>query len=254
MGLINCDKHGYAGIIETCAHVATDIDNRRYGRYCDAGTLLVCDECLHKYHLEPFQKYTPLLDGRFHDIPDDVLEAYFHAYKQMQHNAVRCSECVAVARVEQARRNGEPDPFPTFGRTLTSHDSEEIEELRKTVTEQFHFRESVVDDNHDAVFIYPGNYTQPLTIVCYYVKSESEQNRIVAFIQSLFKDHEWNQVRVRFLESEVWHTLTSPVHGATGRQRGDEVLLNEVLLNCGATQGSGLAVDQSVATRPQFNQ
>jgi hypothetical protein len=233
MGIVICEAHGRAGLVETCLHVAKEIDNRRYGQFYHAGTLLVCEECLHKYHLERFEDNVLAAKGIFRIWDnDELLEAYFEAYEQIQDRTVHCSECIAVAKVEQARRNGEDDPFPTYDKTLNSHSIEVIKELQNLLIENFHFQESIVVENHLAIYVEPGAYTYPLTVKIYYVTVDAEQNRIVNFIDDFFRGHELNQVKIEFFEAEVWETWSNPEKGTSGGKRGEEKLLRKVYLNC----------------------
>jgi hypothetical protein len=234
VGIIICKKHGQAGIVETCQHVANEIDNKRYGQFHYAGTLLVCEECLHQYHLERFENNSLALGhGIFGILEDEELtDAFFDIYEQFQERTVRCSQCIAVAKVEQARKNGEPDPFPTYDKTLNSHDLEIVEELYHFLTTNFRFQKSTVVDNRFAVFIEPGGYTYPLTVKIYYVRAESAQSQVVNLIDNFFQGQELNQVKVKFLEAEVWETRVNPETGLSSGKRGEERLLKEVLLNC----------------------
>src|SRR6185503_15598830 len=138
MGIVICKKHGRSSPVETSPHVAEEIDKKIYGRwYRVVSYLLVCDVCLHRYGLEPFEDSSSSFDD-FLD-PEERLEAFVKAYDQLQGRTVRCSQCVAVAKVEQARRNGELDPFPIYERTVNSNFRDEIAGLQQHLLANFQF-------------------------------------------------------------------------------------------------------------------
>ncbi|MCP4215719.1 MAG: hypothetical protein GY765_13785 [bacterium] len=238
MGKMINKIHGRSGFLEACSHVAEEIDNNRYGQFHQAGTLLVCEACLRKYHLERLEGIEPANKGisSFWE-NEELLEEYFEAYDQVPDSDrnIRCSECVAVAKVEQARRNGEDDPFPTYEKTLNSHNSEIIQELKNLLMVNFQFRNSIVIDNESSLRIAAGGYRYPLTVTIYYVTNEDDQNRIVNTIDVFFHDKELNQAKILFYEAEVWETHSNHEDGRIGGRRGEEKLAREVILNC---QGS----------------
>jgi len=236
MGRTFCEKHRLSSIELTCQHVAEEIKNKRYGRFHDAAILLVCEDCLHKYHLEPLEDNSLALSDPLSD--DERLDEIFHEleiFEHMEGRATLCSECIAVAKVEQARRNGEIDPFPTYERTLNSNHGNEIESFQTQLSANFKFAKSVrpfAKKNPFALFIKPGAYTYPLTVMIYYVTSESQQEQIIQFIIEYFRWKDLNQVKVQFYEAEVWKLKSNPETGISSAERGMEKLLREVCLNC----------------------
>jgi len=186
----------------------------------------VCDDCLHKYKLERF------VDKNMWDEDEELFEEFLDASEKIEENIPRCSECVAVVKVEQARRDGKDDPFLIYERTLNVHSMEIINDFQALLKERFKFQKSIVDENHVAIFVWPGTYTRPLTVRIYYVTSEVEQAQIVAFVNEISQDLRENQVKVEFFEAEVWETWSNPETEISGGERGREKLLKEVFLNC----------------------
>jgi hypothetical protein len=226
MGMTLCNTHGLADIALPCPHAAKELENKRYGKFSKVQLFLICADCLHKYELERF------VDNDVWEEDEEVFEAYLNATEKIEHSTPWCCECVAVVEVEQARREGRDDPFPVYEKTLNSHSMDVINELQTQLTKRFKFEEPIVEDNHLAVFVWPGTYTRPLTLQIYYVTSENKQSHIVEFVNEFFQDLRENQVKVQFLEAEVWDTWSNAETGVSGAKRGDEKLLREVFLNC----------------------
>ena len=116
MGIIHCQTHGNATIVETCPHVAEEINNERYGQFYWAGLALVCEDCLHKHRLERLNSLSvqgiPSL--WWDDAGDELLEMYLDATDQIQvHHGwtALCEHCIAALQVKQARKNRQDDPF-----------------------------------------------------------------------------------------------------------------------------------------------
>jgi hypothetical protein len=207
MGKIICKKHGYACIVEPCQHVANEIDDKKYGKFYHIFTLLLCKNCLQKYNLENFSDKLLSYDGDIWN-NDELLDYFFDAYDKIEERTVRCTECVAVAKVEQARINGEQAPFPTYNKTLNSH-SNIINKFMSQLKIKFQFQKSIVVDNHFAVFVKPGAYTYPMTVTIYYIVNEEEQTHIIKFIDEYFQSILLNQVKIEFFEAEVWNTWSN---------------------------------------------
>jgi hypothetical protein len=227
MGIISCKYHGEADIVEVCPHVAREIDNKRYEQFHNAGSMLVCETCFHKYHLEDFENCS--LDSFLNN--DERLETFFNIYEQIQEKTVWCSECLSMAKVEQARKDNKQDPFPIYDRTLNSHCIEILTDLHKFLVTNYEFHKSTIDDK-PAVTISPGAYTYPLTVTIYYVTKETEQNKIIQLIDNFLRVQKLNQVKIEFYEAEVWNTWTNSEKGVSGRSKGFEKLLREVFVNC----------------------
>ncbi len=232
MTLVICPKHGAHGIIELCPHAADLVDKGCYNTFHTieiCTTLLVCEECLQKYDLGKFKDCSSILDD---DYDDDLVDAYFEAYEQLEGRQIECRECVAAAEVKQARKNGEPDPFPVYERTLNSNHRDILDLLKAHLTSNFKFQHSVVEKQEPACFIYGGGYREPLTVKVYYVTAETEQNYIIGLVKNFLADFELNQGRILFYEKEVWVTWSNPEQGTSGGSRGDERLLQNSFINC----------------------
>ncbi|MGO9487161.1 MAG: hypothetical protein ACLPX9_21735 [Rhodomicrobium sp.] len=233
MGICICEKHGRAGIVEVCPHAGDLIDKGRYGDFhlIDVlGLLLVCEECFRGYNLQQFENRP-----RFWEHPDEQAEeAYLGIYERLEGRRVKCAECVATAEVAQARRDGKPDPFPVFERTLTANHREVLEQLEAHLIHNFDFEPSIVEHQRKerAVFVQGGNYREPLTVTVYYVTAADKQEQIASLIADFLAAFELNQCRIRFFQAEIWITTYNAEKRPSGAYRGQETLLREIFLNC----------------------
>jgi hypothetical protein len=233
VGKCICERHGHTGIVEVCPHAGDIIANGCYGDFhlIDVyGLLLVCEECFHRYGLSQFENCPCLWDH-----PDQKVEdAYFEIYERLEGRRVKCAECVAAAEVAQARKDGRPDPFPVFERTLTENHRETLDRLKAHLIRNFDFQFSAVepDGKKRAVFVKGGHYRQPLTVTVYYITAANGQERIASLVANFLAEYELNQCRIRFLEAEVWTTWVNVAKRASGGYRGQETLLREIFMNC----------------------
>lgn len=150
-GILYCPYHGRVDVVETCQHVAEEIDQKKYGEFQYVGTILVCENCFHKYNLDRLQNlrrdFIGILNGEgswedmFFEALDD--KTYEEIYERFEGRTGKCSDCIRVAIVEQARRNGKPSPFTTYEKTLISNHEETITELYNFLTQNFQFKESL---------------------------------------------------------------------------------------------------------------
>ena len=192
---INCETHGVEGHFMGCPHIAEEVDNNRIGHIYEVGWFLFCEDCLHKYRLEHF-------------VGKSIYTIYpSYKWERFQKNqdfewTFHCNQCIAVAKVEQARRNGEDDPFPVYEKTLTLNHIEIIEELRIQVMENC--RSTINDPHGFAVSAKPGAYTYPMTIWIGWIPAdEDEDKQIVSFIDAFLQGQELNQAKIEFLHKEV---------------------------------------------------
>lgn len=233
MGKCICARHGHTGIVEVCPHAGDSIANGCYGDFhlIDVfGKLLVCKECFHRYGLSQFENCPRLWEH-----PDEKLEdAYFEIYDRLEGRRVECAECVAAAEVAQARKDGRPDPFPVFERTLTANHRETLDRLEAHLIRNFDFQLSAVrpDGKKRAVFVEGGHYRLPLTVTAYYVTAADEQERIASLIANFLAEFELNQCKACFFEAEVWITWVNVEKHVSGGRRDEETLLREIFLNC----------------------
>jgi hypothetical protein len=99
MGIMICETHGRVGFVETCSHVAKQIDDRQLPtgrRFTILGHLFVCDDCFNSLG---FERFVSLFDLP----PEDVVmvddgrweEAFYAAYDAIEGRRVFCLKCVA---------------------------------------------------------------------------------------------------------------------------------------------------------------
>jgi hypothetical protein len=236
MGLYLCKKHGRAGIVEACPHAADTISEGHYGQFHRIeffGTLLVCQECLRNYDLANFKGLPSYFASELPDY-DDAVEAFTEIYERLEGRRVFCSECVAAAEVTQARREGRPDPYPVYERTLTENHREILNELEAHLIDRVEFQFSKVNhaERRKAVFVHGGNYRQPVTVTIYYVTTTDDQDFIVLLVANFLAKFELNQAKAVFFAEEVWITWSNPEKGTSGGRRGEEKLLRETFINC----------------------
>jgi hypothetical protein len=231
-GITICKKHGRAGLVEFCPHVADVIAS---GNYCHfhrievLGTLLVCSQCLRKYGLEQFERRRSYIEE-----PDDgLIDAYEKSYECLEERRQGCAECVAAAEVAQARKDGKPDPFPVYERTLTANQQATLYELKACLLLNFKFQPSVRDADRrtPAMFLAGGNYRWPMTLTIYYITVPEEQDRIASLVANFLRGMELNQGKIIFFEAEVCITKSNYGAGTSHSYRGHEVLLREIYLN-----------------------
>jgi hypothetical protein len=233
MGITICRKHGRAGFSEMCPHVANAVDERSYREFhrfdVFPASVLVCDICLGRFHLGEFRNHPGIVCKEPLEIDDALVEKFIRTYQRIESLTARCAECIAAAQVAQARRDGRPDPFPVYEKTLTSHHRRLVKKLDRHLRRNFNFQRSIVDPEYWewALFMKPGHYTRPLTVIVYYVIDPAEQDHIVALVSEFLEGRRRNQAKVEFYEAEVWNET-----GEGGGYRGEEKLLREVSLNC----------------------
>ncbi len=159
MGKCICEKHGHTGIVEVCPHAGDLIASGRYGDFHlieMLGLLLVCEECWHRYDLRQFEN----CEGDFETFDDKILDAFYAVYERLEGRRVECAECVAAAEVAQARRDGKPDPFPVYERTLTANHRDALDQLEAHLIRNFDFKPSIVETyrKRPTVFVQGGQY------------------------------------------------------------------------------------------------
>jgi hypothetical protein len=222
---------------EVCPHVGDLIAQDRYGDFhlIDMlGRLLVCEECWHAYGLQQFANCPNWAESNFEHPNDEVLDAYFEIYERLEGRRVECAECVAAAEVTQSRRDGKPDPFPVFERTLTENRRDVLDRLEAHLIRNFAFKPSIVEHfrKEQAAFVHGGNYRRPLAVTVYYVTVRDDQDRIASLAADFLAAFELNQCLLQFFETEVWTTWFNAETRTSGGYRGKETLLGEIYLNC----------------------
>jgi hypothetical protein len=232
MGIVQCKKHGRAGIIELCSHASEIIDSGSFDHFHEIivlNKLLVCESCFCQYGLARFQG-RDFLEAKSDKEAEELLDAYDEATNQLGETDIKCAECVAAAEVNQARKAGRCDPFPVYERTLTSNHRETLRRLEEYLVGNFDFQPSLLEPQEQkrAVFVFAGSYRKPMTVAVYYVTRADKQDLIVKLISEFLADFSLNQSRIVFYEAEL--TNTSSLTGVT--RRGEERILREIFVNC----------------------
>ncbi|UFZ05784.1 hypothetical protein LQG66_05585 [Bradyrhizobium ontarionense] len=97
MGLIICQTHGRAAIIETCGHVAQQIEQRMAPtghRLTILGHLFVCDACFDELGFDRFASLTEMPIEEAIDVDDGRWQLYEAAYDRLAGRTVFCLDCV----------------------------------------------------------------------------------------------------------------------------------------------------------------
>ena len=105
MGITICKTHGRVGFVETCAHVAREIDDRQLPagrRFTILGNLFVCDDCFNSLGFErcislasmPLEEAVMINDGRW--------DAFQISYEAIEGRRTFCLKCLAELERECA--------------------------------------------------------------------------------------------------------------------------------------------------------
>ncbi len=98
MGIMICKTHGRVSFVETCSHVAKQIDEWKVpsGRRCRIlGNLFVCDDC---YNSLGFERFISLADLPLEEavrVDDGRWEAFDAAYEAIEGRRGFCLKCLA---------------------------------------------------------------------------------------------------------------------------------------------------------------
>jgi len=98
MGIIICEPHGRIGFVETCSHVAKQIDERKLPsgrRLTILSNLFVCDDCFHSLGFERFVSLARLPIEEAIDVDDGSWQAFEAAYEAIDGLRLFCLKCVA---------------------------------------------------------------------------------------------------------------------------------------------------------------
>lgn len=153
------------------------------------------------------------------DIPDLTLDEYLNLpneyqfsiesieqkYEMIPNRRPFCVHCADEVHLLTCRKKGIPDPFQVFEHTLLYQDLEDIFELRRLLSTNFDFLDSIrfPKTNEPALFVIPGTIRKPLEICIYYVTNTSHQRRILAFIDDYFEKKPLYQRKVIFYLEEI---------------------------------------------------
>ncbi|MGI4871908.1 MAG: hypothetical protein ACRYFX_12120 [Janthinobacterium lividum] len=130
-----------------------------------------------------------------------------------------------------AKSAGQPLPFIGYEHTLTWQHLTEIENLEELLRKEFKFQKSKrpFSGGSDSLLVLPGRFTEPLTVVIYYVLLVSEQNYLLTIIDKFFSENPNSQCRILFYEAERWH---EEVQGNShSYQYLEGVVVREVLMD-----------------------
>jgi hypothetical protein len=120
---------------------------------------------------------------------------------------VDCPECLREEKYYAAKKAGRRLPFVGYEHTLNWQHETEVEKLEALLRNRYQFQKSKrpFSGGRDSLLILPGRFTEPLTIIIYYVVLASEQNHLLMIINELFLDSSCPQRRICFYEAERWH-------------------------------------------------
>jgi len=98
MGIMICNTHGRVGFVETCSHVAKQIDDRKYPvgrRFTILSNLFVCEECFSSLRFERFISLADLPVSDAVAVDDGRWEAFEEAYNAIKGRRLFCVKCVS---------------------------------------------------------------------------------------------------------------------------------------------------------------
>jgi hypothetical protein len=99
MGIMICEAHGRVGFVETCSHIAKQIDEGKApsGRHLATilGNIFVCDDCFNSLGFERCMSLADLPIEEALDIDDGRWEAFDAAYQAIEGRRGFCLKCFA---------------------------------------------------------------------------------------------------------------------------------------------------------------
>jgi hypothetical protein len=102
LGIMICEAHGQVGFVETCPHVAKQIDDRKTPtghRLAVLGNLFVCGECFNSLG---FEQFTNLSLETTLEVDGARWEAFSAAYDAIEGRRTYCLKCVAELEPERS--------------------------------------------------------------------------------------------------------------------------------------------------------
>jgi hypothetical protein len=104
MGIMICKTHGRVGFVETCSHVAKQINDRKLpdGRRFTIfiSNLFVCDVCYNSLGFERFISLACLPLEEVIMVDDGRLQAFEAAYNALEGRRLFCLKCVAELELQ----------------------------------------------------------------------------------------------------------------------------------------------------------
>jgi hypothetical protein len=99
MGIMICKTHGRVGFVETCSHVAKQINDRKLpdGRRFTIfiGNFFICDVCYNSLEFERFISLANLPIEEVIMVEDGRFQAFEAAYNALEGRRLFCLKCVA---------------------------------------------------------------------------------------------------------------------------------------------------------------
>ena|SRR5579875_1147811 len=98
MGIMICETHGRVGFVETCSHVAKEIERKNAPsghRLTIMGNLFVCSGCFNSLGFERFASLAELPLGEIVGVTDGRMEAFETAYEAIEGRRGFCLKCLA---------------------------------------------------------------------------------------------------------------------------------------------------------------
>ncbi|BDS11533.1 hypothetical protein [Aureispira anguillae] len=224
-----CTKHGTQGFQEMCSHLFKKIKDLEYPKIytLPIWDLKVCKDCYEKHAIH---KLEDLKDLFFCDLPEmEVSQAIkiekrtYPIYEKIDRQ-IYCLECINEARLHQARKDGNKEPFTPYEKTLIYKDKPKIDELKALLKSKFTFKKVWVDElglELSSCLIVPGSISYPLKVIIHHIEDQYTQNRILDTIDSFLKSKKLKQRVVFFYKEYVFES------GNNAFQKGKEVLLRK---------------------------
>ena len=197
-GILECPQHGLQGVAWTCKHLAEGLADKQFVPYREVGAgYYLCAACYRRTALY-------YLAG----VPGLGFVARVWTGYRLGTIYGGCPECLKELQYHAAKQSGRPVPYVGYERTLNWSHQEEIGKLETSLQRRFTFQPSrrpMVYSSGSSLFILPGSFTEPLTIIIYYVTGVAEQESILAFTRNFLAGSDFPQHKILFYEAERWH-------------------------------------------------
>jgi hypothetical protein len=198
----------------------------------------VCDNCWTTFEFERYEKTFKPKKGEAYDLDQgsELVHLTDEEYKKINDaigsfRSCYCSECLSEARVKTARKNGEPDPYPVFERTLMN--VERINDIGKMLVEKFALESRANPLTlrvEPPIILFPGRHTRPFSISLYYIDSKDTQDAIIKTVVDFLEPLSLDQFKITFLEAENFIKTGNKLGFSVSR--GEEIIWREEHVNC----------------------
>jgi hypothetical protein len=98
MGVMICEKHGRAHFVETCLHIAKDIDEGRVPsghRFNVLGDYFLCDRCFSLLGFERLSAMFDLAHDEVVEMDEELWKRFYAAYDAIEGRRLICVKCLA---------------------------------------------------------------------------------------------------------------------------------------------------------------